>query len=165
MKSEWVAVFDVDGVFTDGSFYSSSEGKMLKKFGADDWDAVNELRSLCPIHVVTADRKGYPITQNRIEIEMGWLLDLVPNKPIEARWRWIKKSYPDKKIIYVGDGIHDWYCLHQADFSATPSNALRHVKQNADYISDRIGGDRFVADVCLYVMEHIFGVYSYAAWD
>ena len=34
-----VAVFDIDGVFTDGTFWQNKEEKSLKRFGADDFDA------------------------------------------------------------------------------------------------------------------------------
>ena len=33
-------VIDVDGVMTDGKFYYSVDGKILKAFGADDHDAL-----------------------------------------------------------------------------------------------------------------------------
>ena len=38
-----VFILDVDGVLTDGGFYYSSEGKVLKKFGPDDNDALKLL--------------------------------------------------------------------------------------------------------------------------
>ena len=158
MKSEWVAVFDVDGVLTDGTFYSTKDGKFIKRFGPDDWDAMRELQSLCTIQVVTADKKGYSIVEKRIADEMKFPLELVENKPPTRRWQWIKKRYPDKKIIYVGDGLYDWYCLAEADWSAAPADALSHVRQRANYVSSRKGSNRFVADVCLHVLDEIFKV-------
>ena len=34
-------IFDIDGVFTDGSFYYSEEGKIIKMFGDADNDALS----------------------------------------------------------------------------------------------------------------------------
>ena len=38
-----VLIMDVDGVLTDGSFYYSVDGKVMKKFGADDNAALSLL--------------------------------------------------------------------------------------------------------------------------
>ena len=35
-----VFIFDVDGVLSDGKFYYSVDGKVLKVFGPDDHDAL-----------------------------------------------------------------------------------------------------------------------------
>lgn len=156
--SEWVAVFDVDGVFTDGSFYNTKDGKFIKKFGPDDWDALRELNGFCDIHIVSADKRGFSITEKRIKDEMQLPLDLVANKPPSARWNWIKENYPNKKIIYIGDGIYDWFCLEHSDYGIAPQDALLHTRARADYLIDRKGGDRFVAEACLNILEMIFGV-------
>ena len=113
MSNDYVVVFDVDGILTDSTFWQSKDGKQLKRFGADDWDAVRELMKFAKVSFVTADKKGFPIVQKRIEDEMKFDLDLVPNKPIQSRWEWIKTIFPDNKIIYVGDGIYDWFCFHR----------------------------------------------------
>ena len=46
-------VIDVDGVMTDGKFYYSLEGKILKAFGADDHDALSILKKFINIIFVT----------------------------------------------------------------------------------------------------------------
>ena len=38
-------ILDVDGVMTDGCFYYTEKGKIIKKFGADDSDAFKVLSS------------------------------------------------------------------------------------------------------------------------
>jgi 3-deoxy-D-manno-octulosonate 8-phosphate phosphatase (KDO 8-P phosphatase) len=152
--SKIAVVFDVDGVFTPGTFYSTKEGKFLKEFGADDWDMVRELQKCAEVHLVTADKKGWDIVKRRVVDECNFKLDLVPNKPVDERWKWIKKTYPEHKIVYVGDGVYDWYCLEKADFSLTTIDALDHVQRRASWIVRRRGGDRFVAEACIRIMDH-----------
>jgi len=159
--SDWVAIFDVDGTLTDGTFYNDKKGKRLKRFGPDDFDALRELMKHIPVQFITADKKGWDIVYTRIAKEMKFDLAWVDNKP-KARWKWIKENFPSKKIIYVGDGIYDWYCLREADFGACPADSLPHVKNEANFISERTGSKRFVADVCMCVMASLLGVKS---WD
>ncbi|MBR3723278.1 MAG: hypothetical protein IKN12_11050 [Selenomonadaceae bacterium] len=61
-----VMILDVDGVLTDGGFYYTTEGKAMKKFGADDNDALSLLRPYIDIVFVTGDKKGFEITRKRI---------------------------------------------------------------------------------------------------
>jgi 3-deoxy-D-manno-octulosonate 8-phosphate phosphatase (KDO 8-P phosphatase) len=39
-----IFIIDVDGVMTDGKFYYSDKGKVMKVFGADDNDALSLLK-------------------------------------------------------------------------------------------------------------------------
>jgi 3-deoxy-D-manno-octulosonate 8-phosphate phosphatase (KDO 8-P phosphatase) len=158
-KTDFVFVTDVDGCLTDGGFYyTANEGKLLKKFGSDDWDALKELQEHMRVCIVTGDKKGFPITSKRIKEEMGFDLNLVSHKPKE-RWDWISSRFPNQKVVYVGDGIYDYYCLEQSYYGIAPCDALYHVLGAADHVSNRRGGQRFVAEACLHVMEKFLNIY------
>ncbi|MDO8659947.1 MAG: phosphatase [Candidatus Parcubacteria bacterium] len=147
-----IFILDVDGVLTPGNFiYNSREGKVFKEFGSDDWDALKEIMLFVPTIFITADKKGYPITQKRIVDEMKWELHLVSQLPQE-RWTWMKNKFPNKQIIFFGDGIYDFCALENSFFGITTKDALDHVKDCANYVTTRSGGDRAVAEACLHVM-------------
>lgn len=147
-----VAVFDIDGVFTDGTFWQTENGKFAKRFGADDFDAIDELSKHIDVCLITADKKGYKIVEKRFN-EKGRTVNLVSNSP-KSRWQWINQTFEDKTIVYVGDGIYDWYPLEQAALAITTCDALPHVQARADYISPRTGANRFVADACLHIIQY-----------
>lgn len=151
-----IAIFDVDGVFTDGTFWQNKTEKYLKRFGADDFDAVDILKQYMKVQLITGDKKGFEIVNNRMKTK-NLDVQLVSGKPKE-RWNWIKKTFPDYSIVFIGDGIYDWYSLSKADIGITTIDALKHVQSKADYISCRTGANRFVADACLYILEHVYGV-------
>jgi 3-deoxy-D-manno-octulosonate 8-phosphate phosphatase (KDO 8-P phosphatase) len=158
IAKEYVLVLDVDGVLTDSTFYSSKEGKLLKRFGADDHDVLKEIsKYIDSVNFITADHRGFEISRKRIEDEMKFSLSLVSNKP-EERWQWIKDEFPNKKIIFIGDGIYDYYALEKADYSACPADSLDHVKNVADFVGKRTGANRFVAEACLHIMDVYLGV-------
>ena len=56
-------IFDVDGVFTDGSFYYSEEGKIIKMFGDADNDALSLIKNILHIEMVTGDKRGYNMSK------------------------------------------------------------------------------------------------------
>lgn len=57
-----IFVFDVDGVMTDGKFYYTEKGKVMKKFGPDDNDALSLLDPFMEIRFISGDKRGFSIT-------------------------------------------------------------------------------------------------------
>ena len=145
-------VLDVDGVLTDGKFYYSVEGKVLKSFGPDDNDALSLISNFLKVIFVTGDKKGYEITKKRIT-EMGYSLDLVSTI---SRIDWIQNRMNPKEVIYMGDGIFDFYVMQYCGYSIAPANADVNTKNYADYITIRNGGDRAVSEACLHLLNHFY---------
>lgn len=151
-----VFVLDVDGVLTDGGFYYTSEGKAMKKFGADDSDALSLLRPYMEILFVTGDKRGSEISKKRVE-DMRFELHLVSTiKRIE----WIKERYDPLEVVYMGDGIFDHYVMKAVGYSIATADADGNAKKYADYVTERTGGKRAVAEACLHLMEKFFIPYD-----
>ena len=70
MAAPVVFILDVDGVLTDGTFYYSEQGKIMKRFGADDSDALSLLVPFLEVRFVTGDKRGFGITSKRIVEDM-----------------------------------------------------------------------------------------------
>jgi len=148
-----IFIFDVDGVMTDGKFYYSTEGKVMKKFGPDDNDALSLLDPYMDIRFISGDKRGFPITKKRIGEDMKRPIDLVSTV---NRIEWIEKQYDPKTIIYMGDGIFDPFVFRKVGYSIAPANADAFAKQEADYVTTREGGDRAVAEAVLHVLKTFF---------
>ncbi len=148
-------VIDVDGVMTDGKFYYSIEGKMLKAFGADDHDALSLIKNFMNVVFITGDKKGFSISKKRIVNHMGYKLFLVSTV---KRLEWIKKRYKLNETIYIGDGIFDFMVMKEVGYSITPNNSGNFTKKHSSYILNRAGGDRAVAEACLYILKKFFNI-------
>ena len=148
-----VFILDVDGVMTTGHFLYTSEGKVMKIFGPDDNDGLSLLKHHLDIRFVTGDKKGFPISHKRIVDDMKFPLEIVSTI---RRVDWIKDRYSLDQVIYMGDGIFDHYVMHEVGYSISPANGDKFAKQSANYITERSGGDRAVAEACLHIMEKFF---------
>ncbi len=146
-------ILDVDGVMTTGHFLYSVDGKVMKIFGPDDNDGLSLLKANIEIRFVTGDKKGFLISKKRIVDDMDFPLDIVSTI---RRIDWIKERYPLDKVIYMGDGIFDHYVMREVGYAISPSNGDKLAKQHADFITERSGGDRAVAEACLHIMEKFF---------
>lgn len=150
-------ILDVDGVMTTGHFFYTADGKAMKLFGPDDNDALSLLKSFLEIRFVTGDKKGFPISKRRIVDDMGFPLDVVSTI---RRVEWIAERFPLNTVIYMGDGIFDHYVMNQVAYSIAPANADKFAKQCSDFITERSGGDRAVAEACLHIMDKFYTPYN-----
>ena len=138
---------------TTGHFLYSAAGKVMKIFGPDDNDGLSLLKTNLEIRFITGDKKGFPISKKRIVDDMKYELDVVSTI---RRVDWIKERYPLENVIYMGDGIFDHYVMRDVGYAIAPANADKLAKQYANFVTERRGGDRAVAEACLHILEKFF---------
>ena len=148
-----VFILDVDGVMTDGSFYYTADGKVMKKFSSDDHDGLSLLKPYMEVRFVTGDHRGFLISKARIVDDMHMPLDLVSTT---QRLKWISESYNPADVIYMGDGIFDHYVMQGVGYAIAPANGDAHAKAAAQFVTTRGGGDRAVAEAALHILEKFF---------
>jgi 3-deoxy-D-manno-octulosonate 8-phosphate phosphatase (KDO 8-P phosphatase) len=153
MKNPTVFILDVDGVMTTGHFLYTAEGKVMKIFGPDDNDGLSLLREHIEVRFVTGDKKGFAISHKRIVDDMKFPLDLVSTT---KRLDWIKERYPLTNTIYMGDGIFDHYVMREVGYSIAPANADIMALKHANYVTQRKGGDRAVAEAALHLLDKFY---------
>lgn len=146
-------IIDVDGVFTDGQFHYTEQGKVAKIFGSDDHDALLLIKPYINILSVTGDKKGFPISKKRVEDDMKIPLHQVSTF---ERIDWIKKNFDPKETIYMGDGVFDAMVFNSVGYSIAPANAFYKTKELADYVTNSSGGRGAVAEACFHIMEKFF---------
>jgi len=138
-------VIDVDGVLTDGGFYYDASGKVMKKFGPHDSDALKEIGRDFQLSFITADLRGFKISKRRIG-DMGYKLIYVP---CADRLVTISNYRKDGGVIFMADSFTDIPALDIATISICPANAMPEVKKVCTYISKASGGAGAVAEVAL----------------
>lgn len=143
MRSDMTLIVDVDGVLTDGTFWYTEEGKVAKRFGPDDNEALGLLRKYMDIVIVSGDKRGWDITKSRID-DMGFQLQYVPGG--RKRLDWIKERYDPAKVIYIGDGLKDWIVFEGVEFAICTADALEMTQDAADCVLFNDGGHRAVAE-------------------
>lgn len=155
MKNKFTnLVLDVDGVLTTGQFLYTEKGKFAKVFGPHDNDGIKLLRKYMTISAITADKRGFKISEKRVAIDMKLRLDLVSEGD---RLTWLKKNFDLKSTIYMGDGIYDAEIFDHIGYSIAPANAFINARQKADFVTKTKSGEGAVAEACLHIMKKFFG--------
>lgn len=148
-----VLILDVDGVLTDGKFVYTMDGKWSKTFGSDDNDALCLIKDKLMIHAVSGDKRGFKISQKRVQEDMGLPLDLVSTF---ERVDWIASRFKLEEVIYMGDGIFDSLVFKKVGYSIAPANAFFKTKEAADFVTQARGGEGAVAEACFHIAETFF---------
>ena len=148
IKNIKMVLFDVDGVFTDGSVYTDKKGNETLRFSRIDGKGIELLRKKnIRLGVISAEKSA--IVKKRMEklkikeIHLG-----VKNKI--KKYEKIKDKYrlKDKEICFCGDDIQDLSILKKTGLSACPKNAQLKVKEICNYVSEKKGGKGFVREIC-----------------
>jgi len=153
LKDITTFVFDVDGVFTDGTVLIQTDGEMLRKMSVKDGFALK-----------TALNKGYNVciitggTNEGVEKRLMGLgvKDIFMNShlKIEALNAYTKKHKIElKNILYMGDDLPDIPPMQVVGLATCPQDAVPEVKAVSKYISHRLGGNGCVRDVIEQVLK------------
>ena len=143
-----LVIFDVDGVFTDGSVYVDEQGGEILKFSRVDGKGIELLQEAgFKIAVITSEETSAVIERMK-KLNIQLVHTGVKNK--QAVYESLKEDLDlkDEAIAYCGDDVGDLLPLKKAGFSACPENAILSIKQECDYVSSFRGGSGFVRDIC-----------------
>ena len=146
-------VFDVDGVFTDGSLLIDSEGELLRKMSVKDGYALK-----------TALVKGYNVciitggTNEGVRKRLAGLgvtdIYLGAHHKEEPFNEYLEKhGIASENVLYMGDDLPDIPPMQLAGLPTCPQDAVSEVKAVAKYVSHRNGGDACVRDVIEQVLK------------
>ncbi|MCG2793471.1 MAG: HAD hydrolase family protein [Weeksellaceae bacterium] len=153
LKNIKAFVFDVDGVFTDGSVYLLPDKNMSRVMSVlDGYAVVQAIKKGYRIGIITGGND--PMVQNRMEY-LG-IQDYYPkssHKISDYEDFKSKHQIQDSEILMMGDDIPDIGIMKLAEISACPANAVPEVKAVSDYISPILGGKGAVRDVIEKVMK------------
>ncbi len=154
IKKLKLVLFDVDGVFTNGSVYLSEDGTEMMKFSRIDGRGIRLLREKgFKTAVITSEDTS--IVENRMKkLKIDDIYTGIVNKI--TIYNKLKKKFnlDDENICYLGDDTNDLAIMKIVGLSCCPKNAQDIVTQNSIYTSDYKGGKGFVRDVCNLIIEH-----------
>ena len=153
LKNIKAFVFDVDGVFTDGSIYLLPGGNMSRVMNVlDGYAVVKALKNKYIIGVITGGND--PEVSNRINyLGITDYYAKSPDKMIDFENFRAKYNLEKEDILTMGDDVPDVQIMKNSGISACPKNSVPEVKAISDYISTIEGGKGAVRDVIEQVMK------------
>lgn len=147
-------VFDVDGVFTDGTVAVSSEIELFKQFSVRDGMGIEILNQsgITPIVLTSEDS---PIVANRMKKLKIKHLHL----GVKDKFSRLHKILKDLKlkcneVAYLGDDINDLPNMLSVAWGMAPADALPSIKQNADLTLNNPGGNMAIRESIEFINKY-----------
>ncbi len=140
--------FDVDGIFTDGSLYISDNGVTITKFNVHD--------GLGCILLKEAGLEVLILTARHSEAVIKRFKDLGINKiftKVLKKRDFIKEyskvnNLTKNEIAMMGDDLQYLAAIDEVEVFFTTPNAIDIVKDRANLITKRLGGNGAVREIC-----------------
>ena len=133
-------ISDIDGVWTDGSFYKGTDGKEFKKFNVNDGVGV-AMAKAAGYKIALISGRYSPATEYRAkELNIEDVYNGGLNKIIAYEELKIKYNLIDSEIAYVGDDLIDIPVMEKVGAPIAVANAIISVKKISTYITKTSGG-------------------------
>lgn len=133
-------VSDIDGVWTDGSFYYTQEGDSLRKFTTRDSYGV-ALAKISKIPVLIISGEENPMVKKRMKklgikhVKLG-----VTNKLGTLMGFCKHQNIKLTEVAFLGDDMNDFKLIGKVGFFACPSDAYPLIRENASKVLSTAGG-------------------------
>jgi 3-deoxy-D-manno-octulosonate 8-phosphate phosphatase (KDO 8-P phosphatase) len=135
-----LAVFDVDGVLTDGGIQYDAHGLELKRFNAQDGLGFKLLRDAGIEVALLSARSSRPVDVRAQELGLRYVEQGCRDKAEGLRQLAHRVGVTLDQVAFTGDDWPDLPALAIAGLSIAVANADRQVRQLAQFCTSRSGG-------------------------
>ena len=148
-----LAIFDVDGVLTDGSLYLTDAGEEIKAFNTLDGHGLKMLRESGIELAIITGRTSRSVELRAKNLGIELLLQGVADKAQSFAALIAARSVDAAAAAYMGDDVADLPVLRRCGLALTVPRAPLIVRQHAHYVTRAQGGGGAVREVCELIMH------------
>ena len=143
-----VAIFDVDGVLTDGGLYIGERGEDFKAFNSLDGHGLKLLAQGGITPVVITGRDSPAVRRRVADLGIAHAFYGVQDKLAAADTLMHTLQLDWDALAAMGDDWPDLPLMTRAAFACAPSNAHAEVKAIAHHITQASGGSGAARECC-----------------
>ena len=140
--------FDVDGIFTDGGLYFSEKGCSFNKFNVHDGLGCILLQEIGIDLLIITGRQSVAVIERFKELGIKKVFTKVLKKRDFIREYAKVHNLTKSELAMMGDDLQDIAAKKEVSLFFTTPNAVDDVKISADFITNCLGGDGAVREIC-----------------
>jgi len=146
-------VLDVDGVLTDGSIIYAGGDTDIKAFHVQDGFGITLARQAGLKLAVLTGRVSAAVQRRVTELKFDYYESGHFYKHDALQEMINKAELKSNNVLYMGDDILDLVCKPCVGVFVAPSNAVDRVKQQADWVTEKRGGNAAVREMINTLLE------------
>jgi len=143
-----LAIFDVDGVLTDGTLWIGPEGETFKAFNILDGHGLKMLQSAGVATAILSGRDSLAVTRRARELSIGHVVQGADDKLAAFDQLLAKAGVAAQECAFVGDDLPDLPVMKRCGFAVAVANAVEDVKAASHYVTHASGGRGAVREFC-----------------
>jgi len=145
-------VTDVDGTLTDGRYFVSESGSVMKAFHTRDFWALHRARQEgMETYMLTSATDGCAEEKGRATNTL--VISGSSDKVADLKMLAEEKGIPLEQVAYIGDAENDIAAMELCGFTACPADAIPEVQQASNIVTDAKGGNAVVYEVVRYIFD------------
>lgn len=139
-------VYDFDGVMTNNKVYMDQNGNEMVQVNRADGLGVAKIKKMEIEQIIMSTETNPVVSARAIKLDIPCLQGLDNKK--DALLDYSKKNDIDlKNVAYVGNDINDKGAMAIAGFSFCPNDSHESIREIADHILQRNGGDGVIREL------------------
>lgn len=142
------AIFDVDGVLTDGRIYIGADGESVKAFSTLDGHGLKLLQQAGIEPLIITGRDSPAVRRRVADLGLRHALYGAADKLAAAQELLEALRLPWSAVAAMGDDWPDLPLLLRAALSVAPANAHPEVCAVADHVTRHVGGHGAARECC-----------------
>lgn len=148
-----LAVFDVDGVLTDGRLYYSDSGAEIKAFDVRDGHGLKMLEASGVRLAIITSRSSRAVELRAQNLGIQRLFQGVADKLAAFEALLAREGLEMTEASYMGDDLVDLAVLMRCGLAVAVPEAAQAVLDQAHYVTRAPGGGGAVREFCEMVMR------------
>jgi 3-deoxy-D-manno-octulosonate 8-phosphate phosphatase (KDO 8-P phosphatase) len=154
-----LALFDVDGVMTDGTLFVSGQGESFKPFNILDGLGLKLLKSSGVATGILTGRSSAAVSARAGELDIDHLIQGANDKLRAYIDLQQQLGLDDEQICYMGDDLPDLPVLRRCGLALSPPGAVDEVRSEVHFVTRTQGGKGAVREACELIMR------AQGSWD
>jgi len=146
-------ILDVDGVLTDGKLFFDDQGREYKSFHARDGHGIKLLQQTGVVVAVISGRKSTSVALRMRSLGIEHVYQGHEDKVAAFEELVNKVGCQVEQVAHVGDDLLDLPIMVRVGLSIAVNDAVKQVKEFADWNTLLSGGEGAVREVCDLIMQ------------
>ncbi len=142
------AIFDVDGVLTDGRLYIGEHGETVKAFHVLDGHGLKLLALGGIVPLVVTGRDSPAVRRRVADLGLPHAIYGAQDKLAAAESLLATLGLAWSEVAVIGDDWPDLPLLHRAAFACAPANAHAEALALAHHVTQARGGEGAAREFC-----------------
>ena len=152
-RSVRLAIFDVDGVLTDGTVWIGPQGEVFKPFNILDGHGVKMLQAAGVETAILSGRESEAVLRRAGELSIRHVVQGASDKLAAFEALLADAGCGADACAFVGDDLPDLPVLRRCGFAVAVANAVEEVKAACHYVTKASGGHGAVREFCDLVLR------------